>query len=365
MIDPAVVTVSLHGKVVGRLAITPAGRCAFQYDTAYLQAGHSISPLDLPLAHGVTVAKPDPFAGGFGVFDDSLPDGWGRLVQDRVLRQRGVDPFSLNTLARLALVGRQGRGALEYEPSQALAEELATEVDLVGLARAAADLLRTDQVGVEELAMLARLGGTSGGARPKAFLADANGQWLVKFPAQVDPPEVGRIEFAHSVLAGRCGVLMAETRLFEGRFFGASRFDRTDQGKVHVVSAAGLVNADYRVPSLDYTSLLALTRRLTRDMAEVEQMYRRMVFNVAIGNRDDHAKNFAFMMDPAGRWRLAPAYDLLPSPGFNGFHTTTVNGAGRPTDDDLVAVGVRAGLRRRDAVEVVRQIRFIVNSGVD
>jgi serine/threonine-protein kinase HipA len=157
---------------------------------------------------------------------------------------------------------------------------------------------------------------------------------------------------------------MAETRLFEGRFFGARRFDRTDQGKVHVVSAAGLVNADYRVPSLDYTSLMALTRRLTRDTAEVEQVYRRMVFNVAIGNRDDHAKNFAFMMDPAGRWRLAPAYDLLPSPGFNGFHTTTVNGTGRPGDEDLVAVGVRAGLRRRDAAGIVGQIRAVVSSGM-
>jgi len=357
MIDPAAVTVSLRGAVVGRLAMGSQGLCVFQYDPAYLESGHSISPLALPLTHEATVARPEPFGGNFGVFDDSLPDGWGQLIQDHFLRDRGVDPFGLSVLQRLAIAGRDGRGALEYEPAEPVIDDHGGAVDLPALADAASRLLRADAADADDLAALVRLGGSSGGARPKVFLREPDGEWLVKFAATTDPPDVGRIEYECSLLARRCGVTMPETRLFEGRFFGTKRFDRTDHGKVHVVSAAGLVGADYRIPSLDYRSLMALTRRLTSDMDQVGQMYRRMVFNVCIGNRDDHAKNFSFMMDDNGRWTLTPAYDILPSPGFNGMHTTTVNGNGRPTDDDIVTVGVRAGLARRVTMSVLADIR--------
>jgi serine/threonine-protein kinase HipA len=258
--------------------------------------------------------------------------GWGRLLLDRWLRGQGIDPLGLTTLQRLAIAGTDARGALEYEPG--------------------------------ELAALVKLGGSSGGARPKVFCRDGDGEWLVKFAASIDPPDVGRVEYGYSLLARRCGVDMADTRLFDGRFFGTRRFDRTDAGKVHVVSAAGLLDADYRIPSLDYRGLLALTRRLTRDMVQVEQMFRRMVFNVAIGNRDDHAKNFAYLMDDSGTSSLAPAYDLLPSPGFNGFHTTTVNGSGNPSDEDLLTVGVRAGLSKGAARGVLWDIRDTVNQAL-
>ncbi len=357
MIDPTSVTVRLHGAVVGRLVTTPEGLCAFQYDSAYVQTGYSISPLALPLTDAVVVAKPRPFRGNFGVFDDSLPDGWGRLVQDRAMREQGIDPGGLTTLQRLTIAGQGGRGALEYEPAQSITSDSDASVDLVALAAAAAQLLDIDETDPHDLATLARLGGSSGGARPKVFLRDGDGEWLVKFAASIDPPAVGRVEYDYSLLAGRCGVAMPETRLFDGRFFGVTRFDRVEGNKVHVVSAAGLLDADYRIPSLDYHALMALTRWLTRNMAEVEQMFRRLVFNVVIGNRDDHAKNFAFMMDAAGEWHLTPAYDLLPSPGFNGFHTTTVNGSGRPSDDDVLAVGVRAGLTSRQAAAILRDIR--------
>ena len=360
MIDPPAITVFLHGTKVGRLATTPDGLCAFQYDAEYVASGHSISPLALPLTTDVAIARPTPFGGNFGVFDDSLPDGWGRLLQDRVLRERGVDPNELTALQRLALTGADGRGALEYQPAEPCNDDAPRHADLDALASAASRVLEAQAVTPHELAALAQATGSSGGARPKVFLRDDDGGWLVKFPASIDPPDVGRTEYECSLLAGRCGVQMPETRLFDDRYFGVRRFDRTAHGKVHVVSAAGLVDADYRIPSLDYQSLLALTRRLTRDMGQVEQMYRRMVFNVVIGNRDDHAKNFAYLMDDDGRWTLTPAYDLLPSPGFNGFHTTTVNGSGRPTDDDMLAVGVRAGLSRRVVVDALKEIRAVV-----
>ena len=356
MIEPQRVTVLLHGRVVGRIAQTADGRCAFQYEPEYVADGHSISPLALPLNNAVTVAKPTPFRGNFGVFDDSLPDGWGRLLQDRVLREQHIDPSRLTTLQRLALAGHDGRGALEYEPTMATGDSV-PPADLPTLAAAARNVMGAGEVSPADFAALARRGGSSGGARPKVFFSDAAGEWLVKFAAAVDPPDVGRIEYDSALLAGRCGIDMPETRLFEGRYFGVRRFDRIAGGKVHVVSAGGLVDADYRVPSLDYSSLLALTRQLTRDMTQIEQMYRRMVFNVMIGNRDDHAKNFSFQMDETGRWTLTPAYDLLPSPGFNGFHTTTVNGSGDPGDNDLIDVGARAGLSRRAATAILGDIK--------
>jgi len=359
MRDPRSITVTLSGRVVGRLATTPERVCAFQYDPEYIRTGYTISPLKLPLSAAVAIASPDPFGGNFGVFEDSLPDGWGRLLQDRALRAQGIDPDRLTVLQRLALLGDQGRGALEYEPAEPAPGSPPGPVDLAALSAASARLLRSEGVDPADLATLVRLGGSSGGARPKVFYADDDGEWLVKFAASVDPPDVGEVEYECSLTAGRCGIVMPPTRLFAGRFFGTRRFDRTKGRKTHVVTAAGLLHADYRIPALDYQRLLALTRRLTGDMSQVEQMYRRMVFNVVVGNRDDHAKNFAFMMDESGQWTPTPAYDVLPSPGFNGQHTTTIGGSGLPRMEDLLAVGVRAGLPARRAADIAGDIRTI------
>lgn len=140
---------------------------------------------------------------------------------------------------------------------------------------------------------------------------------------------------------------MPETKLFEDKYFGVKRFDREDSKKFHVISAAGLVNADYRLPSLDYEGLLTICLNLTRDMEEVYKMYRLMVFNVLIGNKDDHAKNFSFILKDR-EWKLSPAYDILPNEGFNGYHTTTINGKGNPTKEDIFVVAKKVGL---DAVK--------------
>lgn len=374
------VRVSLGGQPVGTLALTADNLCAFQYDADYLRTGHSISPLKLPLTADLFIAGPQPFDGGFGVFDDSLPDGWGRLVQDRFLRSEGVDPDSLSVPARLALMGKGGRGALEYGsepplagiadracfgadagmPDTEMPDTEMPDTDCADIGPADTDSIAADserlyassEIDGDDLFKLYRCGGSSGGARPKAFIRTEDGEWLVKFRASADAENIGEVEYRTSLLAARCGVAMPETRLMNGRYYAVRRFDRTGTGgigKVHTASAAGLLDADYRIPSLDYSGLLKLCFVLTRSMAEVEQLYRRMVFNIAIRNRDDHARNFAFQMGADGVWRLAPAYDLVPSYGFAGNHTTTVNGNGRPTVEDAVAVALAAGLSRRKA----------------
>ena len=343
----------MNGGKVGRLALTPDTICAFEYDPEYLASSVSISPFHLPLKSEVFIAKRTPFNGGFGVFDDSLPDGWGNLILDRYLRSKGINPAKLTILQRLALVGSIGRGALEYRPdySESTADEI---VDFDKLAAEAQKILTTDYDG-GLLDTLYRYGGSPGGARPKVFVTIDGKEWLVKFKATTDPDDIGIIEYKYSLLAKECGIKMPETRLFEGKYFGVERFDRTLEGKIHTVSAAGLLGADYRVPSLDYLELLKLCHILTRNMEEVYALFRLMAFNVTIKNRDDHAKNFSFQLID-GEWRLSPAYDLLPSSGFNGFHTTTVNNNGEPTIEDMLAVAEKAGLSKQRADYIIRNI---------
>lgn len=348
-----IVDVYMNSSPVGRIALTPDGLCGFEYDSEYLKSGKSISPYYLPIQSGLIIAKRDPFNGNFGVFDDSLPDGWGALLLDRFLQEKGIDPYKLTVLQRLSLVGSTGRGALEYRPDMSIAsdnefhdfDKLATEAEKI--------LSGLESDGSIDL--LFRYGGSSGGARPKVFVRIKGREWLVKFKAAPDPHNIGEIEHNYSLLAKECGIRMPETTLFEGKYFGVERFDRTPTGKIHTVSAAGILNANYRIPSLDYSVLLKLTLNLTKDMEQVKEMFRRMVFNIIISNRDDHAKNFSFQYLNEG-WRLSPAYDLLPGSGFNGYHTTTINGRGEPALSDIIAVALEAGITKQHASRILEEV---------
>lgn len=338
---------------VGVLALTHENLCAFQYDAAFLQNGFSISPFHLPLERKVFVAKPNPFSGNFGVFNDSLPDGWGSLLLDRYLKKNGIEVDKLNKLQRLAIIGSSGRGALEYVPDWSITEK-ATTHDLNILAKDAEKILLTKYHG-NGLDILFKNGASSGGARPKVFLKIKNEEWLIKFKSSADPPNIGKTEYDYSILAQQCGIKMPLTCLFEKRYFGVQRFDRNATKRIHTISAAGLLNADYRIPSLDYEMLLRACFLLTKNMEEVLQLYRIMVFNVAIGNKDDHAKNFSFQFEN-GQWKLSPAYDLLPSSGFNGNHTTTINGKGTPDEEDLLIVAKKIGIAERTACSIKKEI---------
>lgn len=352
---PNSVTVFLNGETVGRLALTPENLCAFEYSPGFLTKGQSISPFYLPLRPGVFLARRDPFSGNFGVFSDSLPDGWGNLLLDRFLKSQKINPYGLTQLDRLSMVGASGMGALEYMPDDSF-PSTENNADLDFLASEAEKILNHTDTGTS-LDILFKLGGTSGGARPKVLLTIGGQEWLIKFRSTIDPPNVGQIEYEYSILAKDCGIEMPETRLFEGKYFGARRFDRTDKTKIHVVSAAGLLNADYRIPSLDYQSLLTACFKLTGNIEEVYNLYRLMVFNIMIKNRDDHARNFSFLMKN-GIWKLSPAYDLLPSGGFNEFHTTTIAGQGDPkySDVQLVAESLRLNkTRTKEIYELIEE----------
>lgn len=352
------IEVSYDKRLVGRLVLTKDNLCAFEYSADWLNHGFPISPFELPLKNGVFIAKPSPFDGGFGVFDDCLPDGWGLLVLDRYLQLNGINPRTLSLLDRLALVGSTGRGALEFRPDRSVVsrQEFA---DFENLALEAERILDSDDYTGEGIEEFQYRGGSPCGARPKIFTRYEGKEWLVKFRAKRDPKQIGAEEYRYSLLAKECGIEMPMTRLFEDKYFGVERFDRSFKGKLHVVSMAGLIGADYRLPSIDYIHIFKVCAALTHSVAEMWKVYRLMVFNYLIENKDDHAKNFAFIYRN-DEWRFAPAYDLLPSDGINGFRTTSINDSIEPSEEELFTVAIKAGLNKKEAVEIYEKMMNVV-----
>lgn len=354
-----------EGVKVGTMAPYQRYRTAFEYSEEWLRSGFSISPFSLPLGPGVKIAKPDPFDGLFGIFADSLPDGWGRLLVDRMLRKMGERPEEIDPLTRLSIVGSSGMGGLEYRPVHRIKGGTPSG-DLDHLAEECKKILQSEKSG--DLDLLFAMGGSSGGARPKVMIRLDDEEWIVKFPSSGDPADIGQMEYEYNRCAAACGIQVPEVKLFPSNqcagYFGAKRFDRerTSAGerKLHMASASALLEVSHRVPALDYTSLMALTWQLTKKADELLKLYTLMCFNVFAHNRDDHSNNFTFLCDN-GDWRLAPAYDLTYSNSMGGEHATTVAGEGRnPTMKDILAVAKKAGIRESAAREIAERVEATV-----
>jgi serine/threonine-protein kinase HipA len=374
-------TVYLDGRnqrrKVGRLAYKDR-QVLFEYDTSFIASGIEISPIKLSLKPGVLIADTAIFDGLFGVFNDSLPDGWGRLLLDRAVEKHDIDRGQLNPLDRLAYVGRQGMGALSYEPE-------------LGRRDLPHDPLKLDELAEESIAVMAgeneevieellRLNGSSSGARPKimAQVSDSkkkiiHGQqalqpgcahWMIKFPSSQDVRDVGAIEYAYNLMARDAGLDVAEAHLFHtkrNKYFGTKRFDRDGEARIHMHSLGGLIHADHRVPSLDYDMLLRVTLALTRNVQDAERAYALACFNVLAHNRDDHAKNFSFLLNARNEWIFAPAYDLVFSYGPGGEQSMLVMGVGKnPGAAHLQALGKHHGIK--NAREILAKVqRTVVN----
>lgn len=365
--------VIFNEKKVGTLALLNKNKIylsAFQYDDEWIKNGFSISPFSLPLENKVFIPKIDPFNGMFGVFSDSLPDGWGKLLVDRTLKKNNINPFEITSLDRLAIVGNSGMGGLEYIPQYDF--EIKSEIkDLDELALSCKKILNTEYS--ENLDELFLLGGSSGGARPK-ILTNINGEdWIIKFPSKFDNDNIGKQEYDYSLCAKKCGIFMPETKLFPSKncsgFFGVKRFDREKNSenkikKIHMVSVSGLLETSHRIPNLDYDILMKLTLKLTNDFEEVKKMYRLMCFNIFAHNRDDHSKNFSFLYNEIKRkWELSPAYDLTYSNSIGGEHATTVAGNGKnPTIKDILKVAENIGLKKDESEKIALEIKKIVEN---
>ena len=361
-------------KKVGTLALMKNNIVAFEYDNEWINNGFSISPFSLPLKKQVFIPKIDPFDGLYGVFSDSLPDGWGRLLVDRMLNSQNINPREISQIDRLAIVGETGMGALSYKPEYNLLEDKDYQEDYDNLALSCKKILNTEHSA--DLDNLFRLGGSSGGARPKILTKIDNEDWIIKFPSSLDDNNIGELEYLYSVCAKKCKIDIPETKLFLSKissgYFGIKRFDRKKLStgtirKLHMISVSGLLETSHRIPNLDYNDLMQLTLNLTKSFEEVEKLFRLMCFNVFSHNRDDHSKNFSFIYnEDLNKWELSPAYDLTYSYSINGEHATTINGNGvNPSLNDILKVAEKIGLDKKKAEKIAIEIRETVRKDLE
>lgn len=316
----------------------------FRYNADFLKSGLNISPIKLPFNNEINSAGSDPFDGLYGVFNDSLPDGWGKLLLDRTLASKGENMQNLTPLDRLAYVGDKGMGALCYRPKFDEDETISSEIELDIIAQEMDHILKgNDSDIIEELFAL---GGSSGGARPKIFvgynsltneiihgyhqLTEDFEDWIIKFSSSSDSKEIANIEYAYHKMALKAGLEMSDCKLFTGRsgqtYFGTKRFDRIKGKRIHVHTASGLMHDNFRMSTMDYGHLMDCAFQLEKHVKVYEKVLRLAAFNVFAHNRDDHSKNFSFLMDSKGRWSFAPVYDLTFSNSAYGFHSTMVAG---------------------------------------
>ena len=351
----------------------------FRYYPEFLKRGLEISPIKLKLNTDISKANELPFEGLFGVFADSLPDGWGKLLLDRALAARGISIADLSPLDRLAYIGSQGMGALMYRPEIAIDNADQFKIELDEIAKATKQIIAGTATDV--LDEIFKLGGSSGGARPKILvgyntstqhligaekeLPPQYEHWLIKFPASSDSKDIANIEYAYYKMAIDAGIEMSECRLFESKsgntYFGTKRFDRQGNNRLHLHSAAGMMHDNFRLSTLDYGHLMDCAFKLERDVNAYEKVLRLAAFNVFAHNRDDHSKNFSFLMDGTGKWRLAPAYDLTFSYSGHDMHSTMVAGeSAKPTRVHLMKLATYFNVK--NASTIIEEVQHVVNN---
>jgi serine/threonine-protein kinase HipA len=351
-------------QVVGQL-IFQNRKYYFEYSSDFIKSGLQISPFLLPLKAGVFTAHESYFSNPFGVFADSMPEGWGILLLSRKLKKQNININELSFLEKLSFIGGDGMGALEYEPTTTN-DGYSNVLDNLDLLSEESDKILNGEDS-DLIDIMLKNNGSSGGARPKVTAIIDGELWLIKLISSMDDRNAGVMEYQYSLAARKAGIAMSETKLFGSKkypgFFGTKRFDRRGKCKIHMHSACGLLDADFRAPSLEYENLIMATKRITKDIKEAEQIFRIMVFNVKAQNLDDHSKNFSFLMDENGQWRVSPAYDLTYSLGVHGHRMTSVNGKTKDiTNHDLYAVAKKCGIINAD--DIIQQIDEVVRSDI-
>ena len=349
----------------------------FEYDKSFLEDPLWLSPYKLPPTQAFHEHKDNKHLEIFGLFDDSLPDGWGKLLMDRLLRKKKVNTDNLSALDRLSFLGNTTMGALTYEPAEKY-DKVTNTTDLHYLAEQSMQILKGEIS--EALQQLFETGGSPQGARPKVLIGVNNNKivsgtdnlpagynhWIIKFNSINDFEDSGAVEYAYSLMAKEAGIIMPETRLFQTdqgeRFFGIKRFDRKNNRRYHVHTLGGLTHSYFRLPECSYEIFLKTTLDLTKNRQDLIKAYKQMIFNVVANNRDDHVKNFSFMLNDNLEWAITPAYDITYSSGPGGEHSMDISGEGQsPGKKHVFELGQKTGLFEKEITLCIEQVTTIVN----
>ena len=349
-----------NGSQVGTLAQLH-GLIYFSYTAEWIASGFSISPRSLPLSNVAFQANGRYFEGLFGVFADSLPDGWGIRLAMRRLAEKGISYADLSPLEKLSYLGEDGLGGLNYVPCLTEENTQYGDADYETIAQAAMEFQEED---TSQLDLLFAKAGSSGGARPKAHIRFDGEEWIVKFPERKDDRRIGVMEHEYALAAKECGIAMSPCRLLPSTkcdgYFATKRFDREKGRRIHVLSLSGFLENPHDLGNLDYLTLLQSIAFLTQAKDEVIQGFRRACFNVFAQNRDDHGKNFSFLYDEKKKmYRLAPAYDLTFTPGIRE-HEMMVMGNGDPGEKDLLALARKMDIPQGEAKAIIAQVKTVV-----
>lgn len=395
--------VRLWGRTIGAVSLEDGSDvAAFEYTPEFATSGIEVSPIVMPLSSSVYTFPELPrvtFHGLPGLLADSLPDKFGNALIDAWLGTQGRSPDSFNAVERLCYTGERGMGALEFFPSKGPKEMASRKIEVDALVKLASEVLNqrsnlnTSFDDPDSLRDILRVGTSAGGARAKAVIAwnrqtnevrsgqgkagDGFEYWLLKFDGVTgnsdkelaDPQGYGAIEYAYYLMALEAGIDMSECRLLEEngrRHFMTKRFDRLENGeKLHMLSLSGLAHFDFNNAGAYGYEQAMLIIRLRLPTSAIEEMFRRMAFNILARNQDDHVKNIAFLMDKEGKWSLAPAFDVAysfnPSGVWTSSHQMTMNGK---RDDfsrnDFKACGEAVSLKRGRAESIVTEVRKAV-----
>jgi serine/threonine-protein kinase HipA len=396
-------SVRLWGREIGAVTwLDDREIGVFQYAPEFVDSNIQVAPLVMPLRavpYEFPALPRETFRGLPGMLADSLPDKFGNALIDAWLASHGRLPQSFNPVERLCYIGTRGMGALEFQPAILGPPTERNTIEIAALVQLATRVLdeRISLAGklsgaddAQVIEDIIRVGTSAGGARAKAILAwnEETGEfrsgqvparngfthWLMKFDGVAgnkdrevaDPQGYGLIEYAYHRMAVAAGIEMSECRLHHegGRaHFMTRRFDRTDDGeKLHMQSLCAMLHYDFNQPDAwSYEQALQAIRRLGLPMRDVEQQFRRAVFNVIARNHDDHVKNIAYLMNRKGEWRLAPAFDIAyaynPSGAWTSRHQMSINGKRDGFHvEDLLTLGNLSGLKRPKAASIVEEV---------
>ncbi len=404
--------IKLWGRTIGAISWSKNEHLGyFEYDSEFISSDIQVSPIKMPLSKQI-YAFPDlaknTFHGLPGLLADSLPDKFGNMLINTWLAKNGRTPESFNPVERLCYIGTRGMGALEFKPTLSHLNKKSTKIKVGALVELASKILTQREAfdssfsqsnRESDLQDILKVGTSAGGARAKAIIAwnqNSNevrsGQlshekgfsyWLLKFDGvsgnkdkELDDAQgFGKIEYAYHLMAIEAGIKMTECRLLKenGRnHFMTKRFDRNDAGeKLHMQSLSGIAHFDFNMSgSYSYEQAITIIRQLKFPMSSIEEMFRRMAFNIIARNQDDHPKNIAFLMNKQGHWGLAPAYDLTYSYNPDGLWTSThqmsLNGKKDGFDkSDFIQCAKNGSMKRGRTEQILEEVKLTVSKWED